>query len=70
MRGNDIVVLAVEKKSIAKLQEERTVRKICPIDDHVVMAFAGELTRVYTFRDLDSCYRLGHENLVFSNFSG
>ncbi|XP_003743571.1 proteasome subunit alpha type-7 isoform X2 [Galendromus occidentalis] len=41
VRGNNIVVLAVEKKSIAKLQEERSVRKICPIDDHVVMAFAG-----------------------------
>jgi len=41
VRGSNVVVLAVEKKSVAKLQEERTVRKICLIDDHVVMAFAG-----------------------------
>ncbi|XP_013772647.1 proteasome subunit alpha type-7-like [Limulus polyphemus] len=41
VRGNTIVVLAVEKKSVAKLQEERTVRKICLLDDHVVMTFAG-----------------------------
>lgn len=41
IRGKDIVVLGIEKKSVAKLQEERTVRKICVIDDHVCMAFAG-----------------------------
>nr|QBH74326.1 proteasome subunit alpha type [Thermobia domestica] len=41
VRGTDVVVLGVEKKSVAKLQEERTVRKICLLDDHVVMAFAG-----------------------------
>lgn len=41
VRGGDVVVLGVEKKSVAKLQEERTVRKICLLDDHVVMAFAG-----------------------------
>jgi len=41
VRGDNLVVLAVEKKSVAKLQEERTVRKICLLDDHVVMAFAG-----------------------------
>ncbi|KPJ12272.1 Proteasome subunit alpha type-7-1 [Papilio machaon] len=41
VRGNDVVVLGVEKKSVAKLQEERTVRKICLLDEHVVMAFAG-----------------------------
>lgn len=41
VRGDNVVVLAVEKKSVAKLQVDRTMRKICAIDNHVFIAFAG-----------------------------
>ncbi|CEP00917.1 Proteasome subunit alpha type [Plasmodiophora brassicae] len=41
IRGNDAIVLAVEKKSMAKLQDSRTIKKIVRLDDHVMLAFAG-----------------------------
>lgn len=39
--GKDSVVIAVEKKSVPVLQDDRTIRKIHRLDDHVVLAFAG-----------------------------
>lgn len=36
------MVLGVEKKSVLKLQDDRTVKKICMLDEHVCLAFAGK----------------------------
>jgi 20S proteasome subunit alpha 4 len=42
VKGSDIVVLGCEKRSAMKLQDTRiTPSKICNVDTHVALAFAG-----------------------------
>ena len=41
LKGTDCIVLAVEKNSVAKLQDPRTIRKIAKIDEHLTLTFAG-----------------------------
>ncbi|KAH7665857.1 Proteasome endopeptidase complex protein [Dioscorea alata] len=41
VRGTDMIVLGVEKKSTPKLQDPQTMRKIVNLDNHIALACAG-----------------------------
>ena len=39
--GKDFVLIAAEKKSVPKLQDSRTIKKINVIDEHIFMSYSG-----------------------------
>uniref|UniRef100_A0A7S3NRE4 Proteasome subunit alpha type n=1 Tax=Aureoumbra lagunensis TaxID=44058 RepID=A0A7S3NRE4_9STRA len=41
LKGESCIVLGVERKAVAKLQEARTIRKVVKLDDKITLAFAG-----------------------------
>lgn len=49
MRGKDVVVIGVEKKSVLQLQDARTVRKVVMLDDHICLAFAGACSHILRY---------------------
>lgn len=56
VRGKDVAILGVEKKSVLQLQDPRTVRKVVMLDDHICLAFAGMLWLVlFAVKKLTSC---------------
>lgn len=58
LRGKDVAVFAVEKKSVPDLQDARPVRKICQLDHHLLCTFAGILPHPQLTKGLNADARV------------
>ena len=68
IHGNGVIVAAVEKQDIMKLQKQETSRKVCLLDDHIMCAYAGVSAdaRVLVERAQYECqsHRLTYEDSI------
>lgn len=63
MTGNKCIILAAERKTVPKLQDQRTIRKINRIDAHIAMTFAGIIA---DSRSLSEYARLQSQSFRYS----
>ena len=63
MVANKSIILAVERKAVPKLQDQRTIKKINRIDSHIAMAFSGIIA---DSRSLSDYARLQSQSFRYS----
>ena len=58
VRGESVIVIGVEKRTIPTLQDPRTIRKIIQLDENICFTFSGIISVLFFFPFLLSLYLL------------